>query len=157
MPRTVSSTLKAEVFAQHSSEIFYALLVISHADITTLRFVANTENVTSNGNTYTAYPFEIRLPQEREDQPPQVPIVIDNVDRAIVDEIRTLTGAPTVTISVVLASDPDTVEYGPIEATLRNVDWNLATITGDLQAEDLLNEGYPGQSFTPQNAPGLFI
>ena len=157
MPRTTSATLKAEVFAQHSSEIFYALLVISHADITTLRFVANTENVTSNGNVYTAYPFEIRLPQEREDQPPQIPIVIDNVARVIIDEIRTLTGPADVEISIVLASDPDTVEYGPVQATLRNVDWNLGIITGDLQAEDLLNEGYPGHSFTPQNAPGLFI
>ena len=156
MPRTVSATLKAEAFAQHSGEVYIALLVISHADITTLRFAANSENVSSGGNTYIAYPFDIRLPQERDDQPPQVPIVIDNVDRAIVDEIRTLTGPPDVTLSVVLASDPDVVEYGPIETTLRNVDWNFGTITGDLQAEDLLNESYPGDAFTPQNAPGLF-
>ena len=133
------------------------LLVISHADITTLRFVANTEDITSNGYVYTAYPFDIRLPQECEDQLSQVPIVIDNVDRAIVDEIRSLGGAPNIALSIVLASDPDTVEYGPIDATLRNVEWNFGKITGDLQGEDLLNEGYPGHAFTPITAPGLFI
>ena len=157
MPRTTSATLRAAVLSQYTGEVFHALLVISHADITTLRFVANTENVTSNGNVYTAYPFDIRLPQEREDQPPQVPLIIDNVDRAIVDEIRTLSGPPDITLSMVLASDPDTVEYGPVAAKLRNVDWNMGTITGDLQVEDFLNEGYPAYAFTPQTAPGLFI
>lgn len=156
MPRTVSSTLKASVFAQNTEQVYLALLVISHADITTLRFVCNTEDVTSGGNVYTAYPFDIRLPQERDDQPPQMPIIIDNVDRAIVDEIRTLTSAPDITLTMVLASSPNTLEYGPVEATLRNVKWDLGTITGDLQAEDLLNEPYPGYAFTPQTTPGLF-
>jgi hypothetical protein len=156
MPRPVSSTLRASVFAQNTEQVYLALLVISHADITTLRFVCNTEDITSNGSVYTGYPFDIHLPQEREDQPPQIPITIDNVDRAIVDEIRSLVSAPDISLTMVLASSPDTIEYGPVEATLRNVQWNLGTITGDLQMEDLLNESYPGYAFTPQTAPGLF-
>ena len=157
MPRTTSAAFKAAVFGQHSGEVFLALLSIAHADITTLRFVADSQDVTSNGHVYTAYPFDVRWPAELEDQPPRTKIAIDNVDRAIVDEIRSLTGAPDISLSIVLASDPDVIEYGPIEGKLRIVAWNFGMINGDIEVEDLLNEGYPGTAITPQTAPGLFI
>ncbi len=157
MSRTTSSAFRAAVNAEETAQVYLPLLVISHADITTLRFVSNTEDVVSNGDTYIGYPFDIRFPQERDDQPPQIPLIIDNVDRAIVDEIRTLSGAPTIEISMVLADTPNTVEYGPVEATLRNVTWDFGTVVGDLQGEDFLNEAYPGYSFTPMTSPGLFI
>jgi hypothetical protein len=157
MARTTSNTLRTAVNAEETSEIFLILLEISHASISpTLRFVNNYTNITSGGNEYIAYPFTITIPSELEDSVPRVSLTIDNIDRSIMDEVRSLTSAPDVSISVILASGPDTIEAGPFETKLRNVDYDANSITGDLQAEDILNEPYPGVFFNPMNFPGLF-
>ena len=163
MPRSTSTTLRSAVFSQETSEIFLLLLTIQHVDIgtpDTLYFVNNYENIDSTASgsleTYTAYPFAIDLPSDFEDQLPEVKLMIDNVDRSIVETIRTLSSPPTISLSVVLADSPDTVEAGPFEMTLRGTEWNYLTVTGSLQPEDILNEPYPGDAYTPQNFPGLF-
>jgi hypothetical protein len=159
MSRSTSLTLRTAINAEETGEAFLILLDIYHASFgppTTLRFVNNYTDITSNGNDYIAYPFSITIPSDLEDSLPKVQLTIDNIDRSIMDEIRSLTSAPDVNISVILASDPDTVEAGPFETKLRNVDYNFSAITGDLQAEDILNEPYPGVFFTPDQFPGLF-
>jgi hypothetical protein len=159
MSRSTSLTLRQAINAEETSEVFLILLDVYHADIgppTTLRFVNNYTDIVSNGNTYIAYPFQITIPSDLEDALPRVQLTIDNVDRSIMQEIRSLTSAPDISISVILASDPDTIEAGPFETKLRNVDYDASTITGDLQSDDILNEPYPGVAFTPGNFPGLF-
>jgi len=156
MSRSTTTALRSAVFAEETAEVFLFLITLSHTDITTLYFVNNYEDVTSNGNAHVAFPFQITMPSETEDQLPRVQLNIDNVDRSIIDEIRTLTGPPTLTLSVVLASDPDTIEAGPFEMSLQNVSYNALTITGNLVGDDILNEPYPGEAYTPQNFPGLF-
>lgn len=159
MSRTTSAALKTAVFSQETNKVFLVLLTIQHADIgspDTLYFVNNYEDVSSGGDTYTAYPFMINLPGDIEDQLTQVQLVIDNVDRSIVEAIRTLTGPPTVTLSVVLSDTPDVIEAGPFEMTLRNTEWDAITVSGSLQPQDILNEPYPGDGYTPQNFPGMF-
>ena len=159
MSRSVSATFKAAVNAQETSEVFLVLLEIYHADIgppTTLYFVNNYEDVSSGGNTYTGFPFAINLPADLDNQLPTVQLQIDNIDRSIIAAIRGLSGPPTITIKVVLASSPDTIEAGPFEMTLRRIDYDAFTITGTLEVEDILNEPYPGDMFSPANFPGLF-
>jgi len=156
MSRSTTTALRSAVFAEETAEVFLFLITLSHTDITTLYFVNNYKDVTSNGNAHVAFPFQITMPSETEDQLPRVQLNIDNVDRSIIDEIRTLTGPPTLTLSVVLASDPDTIEAGPFEMSLQNVLYNTLTITGNLAGDDILNEPYPGEAYTPQNFPGLF-
>ena len=158
MARNTSTTLRAAVTAEETSEAFLILLDIYHADMSpdTIRFINNYTDIISNGETYTAYPFSITIPSDLEDSLPRVQLTIDNVSRMIMDEIRTLTSAPTVSISVILASDPHTIEAGPFETKLRNADYNENSITGDLQTDDILNEPYPGIYYTPANFPGLF-
>jgi hypothetical protein len=140
------------------------LLSIYHTDIgppTTLYFVNNYEDITHQGNVYTAFPFQIMIPADFDDQLPRVQLSIDNIDRSIIEELRGIVGPPTITVTVVLADDDslvyDTVEAGPFELALRNIDYNAMVITGDLQSEDILNEPYPGYFYTPANFPGLWI
>ena len=157
MARSLSSTMIAAGNASETGEIPLFILVIEHTDITTLRFVANTEDVTSDGNVYTAYPFQINIPLVDSDtQIPTAQLRIDNIDQAIVAAIRGLSTAPTITASIILASTPDTVECGPYAFTLKNVTYNAIEITGTLGFEEILNEPFPGDTFNPQNFPGLF-
>ena len=156
MSRAVSSTFRAGAFAQETDQVYLVLLQISHASITTIYVVNNYTDIVSNGITYIGFPFDITLPQDFEDAIPNVNLTICNVDRQIVYAVRSLTGPPIITISVVLAASPNTVEAGPYVMTLREVTYDSMTVSGSIFPEDMLNEAYPGDYFTPANFPGMF-
>lgn len=156
-PRPLSPAAAAALAAQETGEVFLLLLTIEHAVLNpTLYFVNNTVDVTSRGHTYLGWPFQISLPEEREDSFPSVQLTIDNIDRRIVEGIRTLPSAPTITLEVILASSPNTVEAGPFTFALRGVEYSALTITATLSPEDMLNEPAMQYTFTPGLFPGLF-
>lgn len=154
---TITSAFRAAAFAQQTDQVFLVLLTINHASLAEpIRVVNNYENVTHDSNTYIGFPFDIELPGDFEEALPSVRLTICNVDRQIVYAIRTLTGPPTIRIKVVLASAPEDVQAGPYVMTLREADYNSLTVSGTIMPEDVLNEVFPGDSFTPAVAPGLF-
>jgi hypothetical protein len=63
---------------------------------------------------------------------------------------------PTISIDLVVASQPNTVEFTIPNMTLRNLSADMLVIEGELRMdeEDLIP--YPEGSFTPQFFPGLF-
>ena len=85
-------------------------------------------------------------------------VSVDNVDLAVNEQLRTLSGMPTVTLEVVLASQPDTVEAGPFEFNLQSITSTAETIDGTLGFEDdVFAQQVPGQNYLPSNSPGLFL
>lgn len=157
MSRNVSATARAAINAQSTGEAFLLLLTIDHDSLAApIRVSSDGVDTVSRGDTYVHFPFEIVLPDDRDDQVVRVSLRIDNVDRQVVTALRTITGGPTVGLEVVLGSDPDTVEAGPFSFTMRNAVYDVASVTAELVYEDILNEPIPGDAFTPGNFPGLF-
>jgi len=157
MSRTVSSTFKSAVFGQQTDEAFILLIEIDHADLSEpIRVSSDGVDTVSNGNTFVAYPFEISLPSNPETGVSQARLTIDNVSQTIITSIRNISDPPTATLQIVLASDPDTVEVEFSGFELRNVQYDVFTITGDLSIESFMSEPYPGGSFLPSTFPGLF-
>lgn len=149
---TVSNTFKSAFYGQHTDALPLMRIDIDHADLPSpLRYVNNTENVTSGGNVYLAAGFEARLP----DKKGKARIRICNVNRAVVQAIRSITGKPTITLAVILHADPDTIEHGPFVMTLSDVGWTAITVDGYLSFDDFLDEPCPGDTFTPGTYPGL--
>lgn len=156
--KNISNTLIEAIYKQHTDEVLLLLITLSSDDLSyDLRFVNNGPggDITSRGNVYTAFPFEASLPNDEETGLPSVKISIDNVSQDIIDEVRSITSPITVSMEVILASDPDTVEDGPYDLTLREVGWDMMKIDGTIQGDDILNQRY-GEQFTPDIAPGLF-
>lgn len=157
MSRTLSSLAKQAIHAQETGEVFLLLLTLSHASLAQpIRVANNLENVTSNGNTFTAFPFTIVLPQEQEDQPPRMRLVIDNVDRTIVTALRNLTSPPTIQLDVVLASQPNTLEASFPGFSLRQAQYDQLVVEGELTLEEIVLEPFPEGSFDPQNFAGIY-
>ncbi len=157
--KTVSAvfSLKQEVFLQDTNEVFLILLTITHDDIDpSIRVVNNNEAITSNGNLFTAFPFNIELPDSRENAVPRARLSIDNVSREIAEAIRTITTVATITIEIIRAADPDTIEITWAPFNLRNVTWDMTKVSGDLVSEEIEMEPFPIGQFTPANSPGLF-
>src|SRR5262245_14011819 len=157
MPRSLSAVARAAVFAQEGgAAVFLALLDIVGPGMPTIRVVNDMQPLTHGGNVYQACAFLITLPSEQSDEPPEVRLRIDNVDQAIVEGVRLLTGPPTVTLTIVLAGSPDVVEAGPFDFTLRSAEFTAEEVVGTLAYQDILNESYPTAAFTPANFPNLF-
>ena len=161
MSRTLSNVFKTAASAQETGEVLVALVTITHALILggPLRLVQNLQDLTSNGNVYTAFPFQIRLPDDTDEGIPQVSLTIDSVDRSIMAAIRSLppTSAPAVQVDLVLASQPNVVELSVQNLTLRNVRGDALQIEGDLRMDEEDLAMFPKDAFTPQNFPGMFI
>lgn len=156
MPRNLSAVLKSALHAPETAEVVLSLLTISHPSISPpIRVVNNLTAVTSRGNSFVAFPFELALPDELEDRLARVSLSIDNVDRQIVNAVRTITSPPTVLLELVLPSAPDTVE-ADFTFTLRDVEWNESTVTGQLYYRNLLTRAFPAGRFTPARFPSIF-
>lgn len=157
MSRILSTNFKSNAFHQESEAVYLVLLEIDHASLDEpIRVVNNYENITSNGALYSAFPFSINLPDDTDDKMPDVTLAIDNIDRTVVDAIRTLTGPPTIKISVIVANAPDTIEAGPYEMTLRDSSYDSMVVSGTLAIEDMLNEPYPIDTISPALFPNMF-
>ena len=156
MPRTLSPTARRALYAAQTDEQFVTLLRLSGTGIATIYVCDDAVDVVSRGDTYLAFPFRIDSPPENEDKLEASSLIIDNVDQQIVQAVRLITAPMRVEMEVVLASAPDTVELGPVRFSLREVRYDALTIQGRLLHEDVLNEPFPADAFTPGSYPGLF-
>ena len=157
MPRDLSLAALQAMLAQSTDVVLVSLLEVNHASLSSpIRLVNNTEDIVSGGNTYTAAAFQATLPPDADKRNPTAQIVVSNVDQAMITALRTVTSAPTFTLSVVNAATPDTAEYGPLEMDLRDYEVSAQTIRMNLSQTDLTQEGFPYLKFDPPTFPGLF-
>ena len=157
MSRVISEGARAHLFAAETGEAFLVLLTFTHNGLPApLRVTSDTAETISRGEVYVPYPFELTLPDEEESKSPRARLVIDNVDRQIVAALRNLATSPVVTMEVVRAAAPDTVEAVFVDFRLANVVYDSHVIEADLTLEDFTAEPYPAASFSPSLFPGIF-
>ena len=156
MSRTLSAGASAGVNAQQTGEVFHTLLTVENSGGPPIRMTDNSEDVVSRGKTFIAYPFALELPSDAAGHISEARLAIDNVARALVDEVRSLTEPLVLTIEVVTATTPDTVELELIDYTLKNVTYDVMTISGTLTQENFLSEPYPKDILSAATFPGQF-
>lgn len=157
MPRDTSLTFRNAVNAPQTGEVLLSLVTIEHETIAEpIRLVNDRENITSRGNVYTACGFGILPPQETAERLPTSSMWIDNIDRTLTEAVRSITTPATVTLELILASNPDYVEAGPFIFRMERIDMNAEQIVGQLAFEDILNETIPAERVTPSTFPGVF-
>lgn len=157
MPLSAAADLTLS--AEQTDEVWLILLTLTHDDLgvdNPLRFVNNIEDIVSNGDTYIAFPFRLTLPTITPNGPGEVFLEIDNVDKRIVEGLRSITdGAIAVSLAVIIASDPDTVEFSLPDLVLREAQYDAEKVTGSLRFEDIVVKPI-AESVTPDGFPGLF-
>jgi hypothetical protein len=160
MARSLSVAALQALYSEESGEAFIMLLTLSHPTWPeVIRVSSDSVDTMSRGLKFTAFPFDIKLPNDDDRQPPAATLEIDNVSRDIVMGVRAIppTSKPIqVKIEIVLASSPDTVEIAYTDFLLRDVQYDAYKVTGTLRWDDVLAEPFPGDQVTPATQPGVF-
>ena len=149
--------LTPEINQSTTDVAFFALLTFTSANgADVIRVVNNLEDVVSRGETYTAYPFEIVLPEDTDGQTPIAKLTIDNVDQSLVKMIREMLDPPTLKVEIVLSNALDVVERTVDFLRLSKVQYNASQISGDLVPFDLLAAPAIDHTYDPIEFPAVF-
>lgn len=163
---TISDNAKQAMFAPQTDEAFIILITIEgeglndpirvSSDPTQLLVNAGVRGTVSRGDEYLYLPVEINLPQQDDTGVSRATLSIDNIDRRVVEAARRATKGLSVTIEIVLSSDPDVVEASLPDFSFESVRYNAFTVTGDISIEYFDLEPFPSFRFTPSLWPGIF-
>lgn len=157
MANDLSTLLKEQLYGQVSDDPFLALFTLNHPSFAApFRLVNNSEDIISRGETFQFYPVSVVLPDDNTESARQVRLRLDNIDLTIISELRKVTTPISVKLEMVLASDPDTVQYSLDELSLRNISYDLNYINATLALDDFLSVGLTSERYTATRYPGIF-
>lgn len=164
--RNLSNAAKHAIFSQQTSEAFIILVTISHSNFTDdIRVAsdpfeilpsANVRGVVSRGTEFVYFPFSINLPNSDDTGIARAMVSFDNIDRSMINAIRTADSSLSIKIEMILASDVDNVEFVIEGFKLDRVTYDSLTISGEISMEYYDLEPFPSKRFTPADFPGLF-
>lgn len=156
MSRALSVAILGKLWGLNEDDPLVGLVKLESAAFSTVRLARYRTDVTSNGETYTAAAFEFLLPADIANELPTATLMVDMVDRAIVTTLRASTEPANATLSLVFASDPDTVVASfPLLTRVAGYD-PKADAGVELGPTRILDEGWPGQTFTPDKWRAMF-
>ena len=166
MSRNLSNEAKHAMYSQSTDETFIVLLTITHPNFAepirlasdSFEFlpVAQVRGVVSRGEEYIYLPFSITLPKQDDTGISKASLSIDNIDRRMVQAIRTADSSVSVKAEIVLASDVNNVEITVDKFKLAHITYDAFTISGDLSLEYYDLEPFPYKRFNPSDFPGMF-
>jgi hypothetical protein len=157
MANDLSDELKQQLYGQVSDDPFLALFTLTHPNFTApFRFVNNADDITSNGLDFISYPVKVVLPPDDNESARQVKIQFDNVSLDLITELRKITTPITCKVEMVLASNPDFVQYSLEDLKLKNIQYNASNISATLVMDDFLGVELTSEKYNPSNFPGIF-
>ena len=132
-----------------------------NVDGTYYYFVDNTESITSTvsgtSQTYQRGMFRIKLPEDTDNESaPTATLDFETGDIQIIRTLRAAENKIILDLWVVLASDPNAVEFGPANYESTSFGVSANTVSLELIAEPILDVQYPGYRFTPELFPSLW-
>ena len=152
----ISDEAFAEAIKRNSPAAFPYLALIEHPKLREpLRLTNEPGGITSNGETYTYFPFTPTLTAQN-DRMPRARIIFQNADRTISEAILSITDPAEITLSVVTSADHDKIEREVKNLLLVNINGDAATISGDLMIRNYEVEPYPGLAAAQTRLPGLW-
>ena len=168
--RTISANMREVLQASEHDTIPILLLTIDHASFSEPIRVSSdpTQRVTvtdyevlygtvSRANNFLFYPFSLKLPTDEEEGTPKTSLVIDNVSRQLTEAVESIDPRTPVTVKmeIVLSTSVDTVEITYEDFELKNVDYDMFEVSGEISMDALFGEPVPQHRMTPANFPGV--
>ena len=149
------------MLASETSEVFLMCVTLSHPSFAApYQLVCDMKELARASGTFTPFAFQLNLPNQTDDSPPQVQMAIDNVDNTILLAIKNLPAGvrPDLLLEVVTQGEPDATVVAPVNFKFLSIDYDVSTVNATIGFDDdLLNASVPAATYTPSNSPGLFL
>lgn len=159
MPLNASTAYTADVQSVNGDDVIVTLLAISHPQIGAqpIRVCNDTQDITHQGNVYTAVPFELTLPDDKDGQPPRATLRFGNAGRDLMQWLELSNGGAGArcAISVVRRSLPNNAEI-TLTVDVQSVSADIDVVTAELGYDTLLDRAAVGLRYDPIVAPGVF-
>ena len=134
------------------------LLSFEHPSFDAIRMCSNDTPIVSRGNQYSPVPFlDVKLAPSQPGQVPMVDFTVGVNDQSVVAALRQIDESPTVTLEVVLAEAPDTVQKAVKNLRMEQVEMGMLRIKMSLGVFPLFQVIYPRLAYTPDIAPGVHV
>lgn len=159
MARSLPLTIVNAVMAESTSQSFHVLLTASHSDFPTIRVVNNTEPIVSGINLFSPFPFSVILPPDSEDLNIVAKVIVYDAEREIIDNLRFSLGKReriSLRLDVIASGSPNDILQSVSNLSVVNVQYTAGALELEAQADTLITEGYPRDTFSPGNFPGIF-
>ena len=166
--RTLSVNFRALLHAQEMGIVPIVLVKIEHEELGADPFLFSSDptqrlnddplmyGTVSQGKLWYFVPFTFQLPDERDEQAPMQKLVVDNIDRTMVELLRSTSTPCKVTCYIVMSNAPDVIEIEGAAFDLTAVSYDAQTIEMTLTIDSLTVEPFPYGTFNPAQFRGLF-
>ena len=147
------------VNAPSTDDAFLWLLTFNDPNSqTVLRAVNDLKPVTSRGDQYEPFPFDVRLPPDDGSHSPAVQIIFPHVGRELGRLVREHAPhmRPIITMELILASNPDLVEKRIDFLEVNAADYDAAQITFSLSAGSIFGRKANPNIYDQAQFPGIF-
>jgi len=154
----ISEDFREQLYDGGSNPILELLRV--NVDGVYFYYANNTQNITStvdgNTSTYLRSSFKLNLPDDKLEGTPSATLDFNAGDKSIVEYLRGSESRLQMDMWMVLASDPNFIEYGP--SKFESVSYSISgtSITIGLTAEPQLDVTIPKHRYTPATFPFLW-
>lgn len=151
--RQLSAQGLQQILSANVSDLFLPLLEVDDNYL-----VSDTVSLSFEGKEYTPFPFEMRLPVDKEGEVPVIELTVDNVDRRLVALLRSISEPPDCRVCIVRKRGSEIVqEIDWMTFSMNNISYNVNEITATLSYKvDYLNEPASKDYFNYNTAPGLY-
>lgn len=163
MAKNYTSAAIEQMNAVTADDLPVMLIQIDHPDLTSPVRVTNAlrdpgDPITHQGDDYIPLGFSITPPDDLSQGIPRARLAVDNVGGELMEFLELSNGgnAATVTLTQILLSDPDTVQWSIGNLTLSGVSASATTVEADLTFEDLLSRAGVAVRHTPDRSPGIY-
>lgn len=122
-----------------------------------VRIIGDTQDLVSNGNTYTACAFQLTLPDDVDQRYPRAQLSIDNIGEELTQWLEASGGGDGATCRImqVLREDPNHLE-ADITLDMTSLHLDHLVVTADLGFEDVLDLPAVAVAYRPEITPELF-
>ena len=145
-----------QFFRPESEDPCLMLLTLNFPNNNSFYFVNNTEDITSNGQVFTAFPFQFTLPNDTSDGIPELQITLSNIGLELIDDLSETISGITSRVDLIFASNPDLFELSITDLEVKNISYDNQQIVLFIGYDDILNTSIPSDTYNPKNFPGVF-
>ena len=150
-------SLEVHVNTQHTDVAFLFLMTIRAVDTgETFRVVNNLEDVYSNGQLFTAFPFEVTLPPDDGGTPRAMKVQTFNVSRDLIEILRGTLEPPEVSVELITSNNPNDVHKTIDFLRVSGLEYDALTVSFDLIAKSAFARKTQKHTYNQAEFPGLF-